>query len=260
MTGFFRRLQMGAKEHSPEIRMILGIGGMITTVIFAVKATPAALELIHEARVKKSIKKDAPNHPELEKLTPVETVKAAWECYIPSAVIAGVSIYCLASSMDVSLERTAALATAYGISESAMKTYQEKVIETIGPKKEQEIRDEVAKDRLNKREMTGSEVLLIEDGKTLCYDVYTDKFFHSDMHRIKQAVIDLNFTLLQEDFVPMADFYYEIGLNDIPAVSSFGWHIDQGQIELAYSSILNAKGEPCLSIEFRTLPRNDFRY
>ena len=53
---------------------------MVTTTILAVRATPKALLLIQEAEEVKHQNTDA------SALTPVETIKAAWLCYVPAAV------------------------------------------------------------------------------------------------------------------------------------------------------------------------------
>ena len=134
-------------------------------------------------------------------------------------------------------------------------------METIGEKKEQEVRDKVAQERIDKKGDPGPDFLILEDGRTKCYDAYTDRYFWSDMHRIKNAVHEINAQLLDEMFVPVSEFYYAIGLNDIPATTSCGWHVDRcRKIELEYSSRLTPKGEPVLAIAFRTLPTNDFRF
>ena len=126
IAATIRNMQTAVKKHSPEILTGIGIAGMITTTVLAVRATPKALILIEE-------KKD---ELEVNELTPKETVQAAWACYIPTAVIGTVSIACLIGASSVNMRRRAALATAYTLSESALKEYQEKVVETIGEKKE----------------------------------------------------------------------------------------------------------------------------
>ena len=82
---------MSISKRSPEILIGIGIAGMVTTTVLAVKATPKALELIND-------KKD---ELEVEKLTPIETVKATWKCYVPAAVSGAVSIACLLGSHSV---------------------------------------------------------------------------------------------------------------------------------------------------------------
>ena len=72
-----KQFWLSTKKHSPEILTGIGIAGMITTVVIAVKSTPKAIKLIEEKKTEHNA----------ETLTPLETVKAAWFCYIPSTVI-----------------------------------------------------------------------------------------------------------------------------------------------------------------------------
>ena len=84
-----------------------------------------------------------------------------------------------------------ALTTAYAISESALKNYQEKVVETIGKNKEQSVRDAMAKDAISKKQIQNSEVIITKKGDTLCFDVLSGRYFKSDIERIKRAENDI---------------------------------------------------------------------
>ena len=50
MTALFRDIQSAVSKHSPEILTGLGVAGMITTTVLAVRATPKALELIEDKK------------------------------------------------------------------------------------------------------------------------------------------------------------------------------------------------------------------
>ena len=122
-----KNAKLTVAKKSPEILVGIGIAGMVTTVVLAVKATPKAIVLMEQK--KEELKED--------KLSPVEVVKAAWKCYIPAAVIGCASITCVVGASTVHARRNAALATAYSLSQSALREYRGKVIETFGEKKEQ---------------------------------------------------------------------------------------------------------------------------
>ena len=249
ITAAMRNMRTAVKKHSPEILTGIGIAGMITTTVMAVRATPKALILIEE-------KKD---ELEVNELTPKETIQAAWTCYIPTAAIGTVSIACLIGASSVNMRRRAALATAYALSESALKEYQEKVVETIGEKKEQSIRDAVAKDKIEKNPVTNREVIITERGNTLCYDAVSGRYFKSDIDKLKKAANELNRQMRDEMYISLNDFYYEIGLNPVSIGDELGWNSDQGYIDLSFSSQLADDGTPCLVIEYHIAPRYDFR-
>lgn len=243
-----QNIQTAMKKHSPEILTGIGIAGMITTTVMAVRATPKALILIEEKK----------NDENTDRLTPVETVKAVWTCYIPAAVTGVMSVVCLVGASSVNARRNAALATAYTLSESALKGYQEKVIETIGEKKEQVIKDSIAKDKLEQNPVGKREVIITEKGNTLCYDAVSGQYFRSDIDIIKKAVNEINRNMLTDMHVSLNDFYYEIGLDNTKLGDYLGWNVDDGLIELSFSSQLAADGTPCLVMDYQVAPKYEF--
>ena len=252
-------------EHSPEILTGIGITGMVTAMVLAVKATPKALELIADATNEKANNlieteefEDKDSFEKAVALTPVEKVKSAWKCYIPAAVTGTVSIVCLIGASSVNHKRNAALVTAYTISETAFSEYRDKVIESIGEKKEREIRDEVAKDKIAKNPVKNCEVFVTEKGNTLCYDAVSGRYFRSDIDKIKKAENELNHRLISEMYISLNEFYYEVGLPGTKMGDELGWNIDGGLIGLDFSSQLGEDGTPCLVIDYRIAPRYEY--
>ena len=248
LSNIAKGVRTAMKKHSPEILTGIGIAGMITTSVLAVRATPKALILIEEKKDEEGI----------DKLTLVETVKVAWSCYIPAAVTGCISVFCLIGASSVNVRRNAALATAYTLSESALKEYQEKVIETIGEKKEQSVRDSIAKDRIERDPVTNKEVIITERGNTLCYDVISGRYFKSDIDKLKKVENELNRRMRDEIYISLNEFYYEIGLNSTSIGDDLGWNIDHGYIELSFSSQLADEGTPCLVIDYQVAPRYEY--
>ena len=242
-------IKAGLTKHSPEILTGLGIAGMVATTVMAVKATPKAIRLIEEKE------KETPFY----KLTKVDIVKACWKCYIPAAVTGVTSVGCLIGASSVNARRNAALATAYSLSQTALTEYKDKVIETIGEKKERSIRDSIAKDKIEKDPVHNKEVIITERGTTLCYDGVFGRYFKSDMDSIKRAMNEVNRQMIAGDmYVSLNEFYSEIGLNPIEIGDSIGWNIDDGQIEVDFSSQLADDGTPCLVISYNVAPKYGF--
>lgn len=236
-------------KHSPEILTGIGIAGMVAASVMAVRATPKALKLIEDKKAEMKT----------EKLASIETVKTTWKCYIPAIVTGGVSVACLIGANSVNIQRNAALATAYALSESALKEYQEKVVETIGEKKEQSIKDAIAKDKLEQNPVTSREVIITDKGNTLCFDAVSGRYFKSDIEKLRKAINELNRRMRDEMYISLNEFYYEIGLSGISIGDDIGWNIDSGYIEPDFSSQLAEDGTPCLVIGYRVKPRYDYR-
>lgn len=116
--------QKSMKKHSPEILTGIGIAGMIATTVSAVRATPKALQLIDAREIKEN-----------RRLSNKEIVATTWKCYVPAAVTGVLSTACLVGASSANLRRNTALATAYSISETALKEYKEKAVEVVGEKK-----------------------------------------------------------------------------------------------------------------------------
>lgn len=251
LTSLMKNIRTVVKKHSPEILTGIGIAGMITTTVMAVRATPKALILIAE--------RESETEGVFPNLTPIEKVKAAWPCYIPAAMTGCLSIACLIGASSANMRRNAALATAYTLSESALKEYQGKVVETIGEKKEQTVRDSIAKDRLERDPVSGKEVIITDRGNTLCYDTISGRYFKSDIDKIKKAVNEINKNLLDEMYVSLNDFYYELGLSNTKLGEDLGWNIEKGLINLNFSSQLAEDGTPCLVMDYSVAPRYDYQ-
>lgn len=241
-------------KHSPEILTGIGIAGMITTTILAVKATPEALELLERAKNKKQETTDD------DKLTVVETVKAAWKPYLPSVIIGVTSTACLIGGQSVSVRRNAALATAYQLSTTALSEYKEKVVETIGERKERAIHDELAKDKVEKLPIQQSEVIFTGKGESMCLDDLSGRYFKSDRNRIDRAVNKLNqrMTSGMEMYISLNEFYDAIDIPRIPMGDELGWRVDKGLIEIHYGAVLTTDNEPCMVISHLVPPEYGF--
>ena len=247
VASFFNGVRNSISKHSPEILTGIGVAGMITTTVLAVRATPKALKLI-DAK-KQELKVD--------KLKPVEMVKTCWKPYIPAAITGVTSVACVIGASSVNARRNAALATAYKLSETALAEYREKVVETIGEKKEQLVRDAVAKEQIEKNPVTNNNVIVTGKGTSRCYDVISGRYFESDIDRIKRAENELNNKLLRDDYVSLNEFYDELGLDHIyPIGDDLGWDIAHGMVNIDFSShICEDDGVPCIVVNYSIAPR-----
>ena len=236
-------------KRSPEILTGIGIAGMITTTVLAVRATPKALQLIEEKK----------NEDWVDELSPLEVVKTAWKPYVPAAVTGITSVACLIGASSVNAKRNAALATAYKLSETALTEYREKVIETIGEKKEKTVRDKVAEERVKKNPVSKSEVIITNNGTTLCFDPISARYFKSSIDKIKRAENELNKQMLHDisGYVSLNDFYDELGLDHTSVGDELGWNVDR-LIDISFSSQLNDNGEPSVVLDYLVAPKYDF--
>ena len=236
-------------KHSPEILTGIGIAGMITTTVLAVKATPKAIRLIEEAKEEKG-----------EDLTKAETIKTCWKAYIPAAATCVASTACLIGASSVSIRRNAMLATAYKLSETAFSEYKEKVVETIGDEKEKVVREKVSEERIKKNPITKNEIIMTDYGDTQFYETLSGRYFKSDIEQIKKVVNYLNKDMLQDMFgtISLNEFYDELELERIDLGDELGWRVDKGLIEIDFTSKIADNGKPCIVLDYINAPHYGF--
>lgn len=246
VSQLVKSTRMALTKHSPEIFMGLGIAGMLATTVLAVRATPKAISLIEETK----------EELETDKLTPLETVKATWKCYIPAAVTATASTMFLINSCSVSMRRNSALLAAYKISDTALTEYREQVTESIGEKKEQHIREKVAQKQIEKLPVDDDDVYVTGKGNTLMLDPLSTRYFRSDVDIIRRAENSLNKQMIHDLYgtVSINDFYDEIGLPRIDIGDMMGWNTEH-LINLHIVPGMTDKEEPCLVIDHYNVPR-----
>lgn len=248
ITNIIKGIKASISRHSPEILTGIGIAGMVTTTILAVKATPKAIKLIEAEKKAKHV----------DALSPVDTVKTVWKCYIPAAMTGVSSIACLIGSNAINAKRNAALTTVYTLSEMARNEYKEKVIETIGEKKERTIKEKVDAERIKRDPVSKKEVIITEKGTTLCYDHVFGRYFKSDIDLINRAMNKINREIVINMYASLNDFYAELGLSPVEMGYDLGWNIDDGTIEIEPSSQLADDGTPCLVIDYSVSPKYNY--
>lgn len=254
ISGAFKALSMSAAEHLPGILTAVGVTGMVTSIIFAVRATPKALELIEEEKEEKQV----------EKLDPISTVKVTWKCYIPTVATAALSTVCIIEGCHVNNRRNAALAAAYTLSDSAFREYQQKVVETVGEKKEDKIRSDVAQEKANREVQRDKPIIITGRGTQRCYDSLSQRTFESDIETLRQKANDLNDAIQDEMFISVNEWYDAIGLPyyDPPGSTAagrevgdnIGWENGKGKIKLEFDSIL-IDGVPHVYVGYQIVPK-----
>lgn len=251
MKPNWRKIKLTLGKRSPEILTAIGIAGMITTVALAVKATPKALELIEEKKEEEQV----------EQLSVVDTVKTTWKCYIPAAVTGTLSIGCVIGSLNISTRRTAALATAYKVAETALTDYKDKIVEVVGEEKAKEIREKVVEEQVQREPVNKKEIVYIGEGEVACRDLWTGREFSINPATIDIAMAEVNRRIVTDmsGGVPVNDFYELIGIDTLPHGNELGWDLDDGEIKIDKEYIVNPKtGHPILTIDFNVLPHYEY--
>jgi hypothetical protein len=237
-------------DNSPAILTAMGVTGALTTAYLTGKASFKAAQIIDDLE-DISIRDDVPAPTTREKF------EAVWTLYIPAVATAGSSIACIILANRIGSRRAAALAATYAISEKAWAEYKEKVVERIGGRKEQDLRDEIAQDRVTRNPPTAQETIVIGGGSVLCYESFTGRYFLSSMEDLKKSQNDLNYRVLNDYYASLTDWYGLIGLPRTAFSDEVGWNSDK-MLELSFSTTLTEDGRPCLSVDFAVTPIRDY--
>lgn len=230
------------KSNSPTILTALGICGVIVTSYLTAKASFKAAEVINKEQWElDSFEK---SHP----LDLKEKTKLVWKNYIPPVVSGAVTIGCILGANKSNGNKTAAAVAAYSLTENLFGEYRKKVVEELGERKEEKIRDEIAQEHVSK--IPSREVVVTTvSGHVLCCELYTGRYFRSDMETLRKAQNDLNVMVNNQIYVSLDEFYDLVGLQSTSNSDQLGWNSDK-LMELSFSTVIGQGGEPCLAFEY----------
>lgn len=230
-------------DNAPSILTGLGLANWAMATIFGIIESPSARDDINEAEGT------------FGELSTMDKVKIAAPHFIPTVVSATVGTGCIIVANNIHIDRNTAAIAACAISEAAFKEYASKTKEIVGEKKEKVIREEVAKDVMQKHPYSGREAYLTGNGDVLCYDKNSDRYFKSDKETLLQKENRLNRRLLEENVITQNDLYLEIGLNPVELGNDLGWKVDDGLIKMRFDCQLTDNGVPCLVMDFELEPK-----
>lgn len=170
LTRFVNNTGLKLKKHSPEILMVAGIAGTVTSTVMACKATTKATKLLEEA--KKEInaihtiaeKDDQYSEKDLQQALTISYaqtgVKLA-KLYAPAVIVGALSITSIVAGHKILKGRNIALAAAYAVVDKGFKSYRKNVVERFGQDIDKELRfgikaqeiEEVVKDKDGKEKI-----------------------------------------------------------------------------------------------------------
>lgn len=172
VTRTFNKVGLKLKNHSPEILVIGGIVGTVTSAIMACKATTKLDTILEEHKEKVDAVHEAMEHPETlpEEYTPedgkkdltivyAQTSLDLVKLYAPAVALGTVSIAAILAGHNITRKRNVALAAAYTAIDKSFKEYRGRVVERFGEALDKEL-------RYNIKSKEVEEIVQNEDGTT----------------------------------------------------------------------------------------------
>lgn len=237
-------LRMGNKasqivsKNSPSILAGVAIAGVVVTAVAMVKATVKSAEIIedHEKQMADLDRKfdsdktiDEETQKQLRKQVTINTIKDLAPNYIPPLIMMGATIACIVGCNSKHIRRQAALAAAYNVSESTLRSYEAKMRALVGDKKTETVKDEANIERL--KTIVGSSPAVIETGKgsELFVDNQTGQLFRSNMEYVRHCVTDIDNRLTDmggDTFIPLNDLLMAWGCHTCEFGKDFGFNVE----------------------------------
>lgn len=248
------RAGLQLKKHSPEILVVTGIVGGVTSAVMACKATTKASQVLEEA--KQSIDSihtvaespeyaDKYSEEDLKKdlaITYVQTGVKLAKVYGPAIVVGTLSITSILAGHNILRKRNVALAAAYTVVDKSFKEYRGRVIERFGKELDREL-------RYNIKAQEVEEVVTNEDGTETIVKKQVEVFDPNSLSEYSRVYDDgcigwdkipeYNFLFLkkQQDYfndllqtrghVFLNEVYDSLGFNRTKAGNVVGWIYDE---------------------------------
>lgn len=238
MKPYVKNAKRLVSRNASDLLLVGGVGCILGGGILAIRQTPKAVRLMEE-------KNNETKREKIKKVAPL---------YIPSILLTGTGIGQIICSRNITNNKIAAMATAYTVSETAFKTYKEKVKDLVKPEKYEEIKKEVTKEVLKKDPVSNKEVIVTQKNDVLIYDRLSGRYFKGNQDVIVSAANDLNKKMISDMYIQLNEFYSEIGLPTIKLGENLGWTIEHGYIDIYFDSDIADNGEPCLVIDYDVIP------
>jgi hypothetical protein len=242
------------KKYSPEILMVVGVVGIVTSTVLACKATLKAEDVIENAKDKmdkihqaKELSDGNPAEVEVytqedyKKDLTIVYAQAAWDftkLYGPAITLGVASIGCILGAHGIMRKRNLALVAAYKAVEQSFSDYRKRVVAELGVEKDRQFKYGITKEKItaietdeNGKTKKVTKTIQTIDGKT--YSEYARFFDEYSARWCKTPEYNLLFLKAQQNFandllnsrghVFLNEVYEMLGIDHSPAGSVVGW-------------------------------------
>lgn len=156
MNGVNRTLSKAGfqiKKHSPEILIVAGIAGVVTSAVMACKATTKINDILDQTKEEVGKVNDALTNEKIPEnvyskedakkdlaIIYIQTGVKLVKLYGPSLILGALSITSILASNNILRKRNVALAAAYAAIDNSFKEYRGRVIERFGKDLDRELK------------------------------------------------------------------------------------------------------------------------
>lgn len=251
-------------ENTTSIMIGAGVASFIAGSYFVGKGVLKADKILKEKQEE---------NPE-EDIPTSETVKTYVICLFPAIIliVGGTVLVITANAMDI--KDKAALGAVAVAGNDKLKEYKKKVEEKLGVKKADEIRKDIAADKVRTIDTDTADIIMTGKGNTLFCDCQSGRLFRSSIESIRRGVNDANEELLRRAkvmnrtldvdtnvWLNLNDIYGFFGLPEIDAGKFLGVNLqDDGLFKITepFEVVETANGVRCILLEYEVNPIQDY--
>ena len=240
------------KKHSPEILVMVGVAGVVTSTVMACKATTKAGDILEEHKnqmnaIDQVVKMDRNDYTEEDHkkdttIVYTQTAIKFVKLYSPSIMIGVLSLGCIIYSHNILTKRNAALAAAYATVDRGFKEYRGRVVERFGKELDHELRYNIKAQEFEKTEVDkkGNEKVVKETVNVADPNLYSDyaRFFddgcngwskdpEQNLTFLKCQQAYANEKLKANGYLFLNDVYKMLGIPATKAGQIVGWIYDE---------------------------------
>lgn len=253
MSRKINMLGLKIKKHSPEILLIAGVAGVVTSAVMACKATTKVNEVlenakeqtdkVHQVLADETIPAEQYNEEDSKKdlaIIYVQTGLNLVKLYAPSVILGGLSIASILASNNILRKRNIALAAAYTAVDTSFKDYRKRVVERFGESLDRELRYDIKAEEVETTvtDENGNETVVKEVVQVAhAYSDYAKCFDEGNVNFTKDAELNfcfvkqvqnyMNEKLQREGFVFLNDVYAALGFPKTKYGQLVGWIYDE---------------------------------
>ena len=256
MTRSFNKLGIKFKKHSPEILVVAGVVGTVTSAVMACKATTKLDDILSESKENiETIHYAMENSEELpaeyttddgkKDLAIVYTQSAlkVAKLYAPSVILGTLSITAILTSNNILRKRNVALAAAYTAIDKSFKEYRGRVVERFGKELDRELRynikakeiEETVVDEKTGKEKKVKKTVNVVDPNTYsdyariydCGNIGWSKDPEQNLMFLRRQQEYFNDKLKAQGYLFLNEVYESLGFQKTKAGQMVGWTYDE---------------------------------
>ena len=222
-------VRLFAKSNSSSILTGFAITGVVTTGIFAGKAS------IKAEKVLERMEESADLWDGGKEITRKEKLKAVAPIFMPAIISGFATIVCICATHSIDTQRQMALMSAYSLSEHAMKSMED----AMSDKKLKQVKETIFENDVKKNPPREEQIHDTGKGKTKFRDGVSGGDFYADIEYVKSVFNKYNKMLNDGDIVYVNDLRWDLGLPQTEMGAVLGW--DCGQLDETLTSVIIEK-------------------